>query len=137
MRRLHWWVAPGWALAISLVLLVAPLPGATESASIAADGAVIHHAPRHSWTTMLESDGADAIRAVATPLLLAVLPLLGRTQRARRTLGLLALALLLGFCLLAGSSVGLLFLPSALAIAIAVSREEAIAREAGTSAATG
>ncbi|HEX5830360.1 MAG TPA: hypothetical protein VFY16_05215 [Gemmatimonadaceae bacterium] len=67
--------------------------------------------------------GPGVVLVLAVPVLLAVAPLLGR-HRARRVSAGIAASLTLAFCLVAAASVGMLYLPSALALAVAAALPE-------------
>lgn len=95
-----------------LIVLFAPLYGdVTETVTNA--GAVIHHDHRRLASEL----GRGVIAVVGIPILLAVMPLLAG-DRARRAISWIAAGLLTALCILAILSVGIFYLPAALALCV-------------------
>jgi hypothetical protein len=69
--------------------------------------------------TLSEVNGPTVYVAVAIPMLLAALPLLFRRPGARRASVRASALLLLAFVLLGGFSIGMFYLPSAVAMGLA------------------
>lgn len=72
-----------------------------------------------SETTLLEAEGWSALVPVLIPVILSAAPLLLDGTRYAAPARLLAAALLLGFIVVAGFSIGLFYLPSAVAMLLA------------------
>ena len=66
----------------------------------------------HTSTSLLAAQGTSAVFPVLVPVLLAALPLLARSSKARRVLGVIAALLLAVFCVLGMLSIGFFYVPS-------------------------
>lgn len=103
-----------WALGAVAVALLVPLG---KSVSVDASGG----STRSSYT-LLESEGSGILVVLAIPVALAAASVLGvltgRAWLTRAAALLLAIGVLLG-----AASIGLFFVPSAIAVAIAASRQ--------------
>lgn len=109
------------ALISSLLLLVIPLYNSVGSSAVT-DGS--GNAPsittKVSQTTLLEENGPGVLVILGAPVLVTLLPLLVRRER-RRSLLFVAAGLLTALCILTGFSIGLFFVPTAVAMWIAAS----------------
>ena len=104
------------AAGTSLVLLVVPIY-ATGAGSYSLDSnGEVASASSRGRATILAVNGPSGLIGLGIPPTLALAPLLVTgEQRRRRAAGLAAIALV-GFVLLAGFSIGLFYLPAALAM---------------------
>ena len=120
-HRRFWWLAPGWAVVASSYLLFAPtVAHVTESARSSANTVGESSGAIPTSSSLLETEGLSAFGPLLVPVLLTTLPLLTRRPEPRRILGTIA-ALLLGiFCVLGLSSIGLFYVPSVMALVVAV-----------------
>ena len=77
------------------------------------------------YLTLVESQGRQVVVTLAVPVMIAGLPLvLGWSRLPRRPTRIIAAVLLVGWVLVTGLSVGLLYAPSALAMLGAAIREQ-------------
>lgn len=98
-----------WTLVIGTAWLVAPT-GRSTSTSVSSDGTSVTESSTH---TLLESEGPSVVVLLAVPVVLAGLSVLARgSRRARFACG----GALLFACLLAAASIGLPYLPAAVAL---------------------
>jgi hypothetical protein len=104
------------ALAAGLGLALWPCAYQGVEAQPAPGGAV---QARQLCATLIEANGLDALGVLALPVLLVGVGLVAVRAGRRRILVTVTLALIT-FCLLALASVGLLYLPAAVALVIAV-----------------
>ena len=107
------WVAIGWSLVATAYFIVVPVYSsrpATISTSAASATSETVGAKR-----LLQVNPRAAV-VLAMPLLLSASPLVVRRRRARRSITFVAATLLSGLCVLGAMTIGLLFLPSALAL---------------------
>lgn len=116
-----WAVVASLALAViaAAYLLVVPTYAA-ESTTImlgpAGPGAPVS---TRSESTLLEAEGWSALVPVLIPVILSAAPLLLNGTRYAAPARLLAAVLLLGFVVIAGFSIGLFYLPNAVAMLLA------------------
>jgi hypothetical protein len=113
-RRPELWAAVA-ALVLAAVpsLLLAFLPVySSESATATSGGAVSTSSGR---ATLLDVNGPGVLVVLLVPVALATLGLIGSARR-RRVLIWVAGGLLLGFALVSGLSIGLFYLPAAVAL---------------------
>jgi hypothetical protein len=82
-----------------------------------APGGAVHE--RQLCATLIQANGVDVLGVLALPVLLAGVGLLAVHSR-RRVVLVTVLVALVAFCLLALFSVGLFYLPAAVALVIAV-----------------
>jgi hypothetical protein len=107
------------AAATAVVLL---LPTDTEDAvSIGPDGRVVHDIRSR---TLVQSQGWGVMGVLAIPVVLAAMPLLPRGRDRRRRAFVAAGALLCVFVGLSLPSVGLFYLPAAIAMVVGAVMEE-------------
>ncbi len=107
------WVAIGWSLVAAAYVIVVPVYSSrrvTISTSAASATSETVGAKR-----LLQVDPRAAV-VLAMPLLLSASPLVVRRRRARRSITFVAATLLSSLCVLGAMTIGLLFLPSALAL---------------------
>ena len=108
MPRYRWWaVLAAVALATATVLLLAPMGTSQTCTASSGEPPVCTEAS----TSLLSSQGPWVLVPLTLPALACLLPLVLRSRLVGR---LVAVALLV-FCLLTGFTVGLFFLPVALA----------------------
>jgi hypothetical protein len=103
------------AVVATVVLLVVPT-GREESISTGPSGVTIRSSRS---TTLVQSDGLDVLVLLAIPVVLTGLPLVFRRPRWRRVALLAASVLLLVLVVLGAASIGLFYLPAAVAMVIA------------------
>lgn len=117
------------ALTASVLLLVVPVyKSVGSSAVVHGSTSFPREATKSSEATLLEQNGPSVLVALIAPVLITLMPLLVR--RSVRRPWFLASAITLTFlCILAGFSIGLLYLPAAVALWIAT----AVSRRADTS----
>jgi hypothetical protein len=124
IRRILWWLAPAWAAAASAYLLLGPtITSVSSSVTLGPDGATSRSAALHTSTSLLAAQGASAVLPLLIPVLLAALPLLGRSSTARRVLGVIAALLLAVFCVLGILSIGLFYVPSVAVLLVVLALE--------------
>ena len=116
-HRRGWVVLAVVALAIAVAVLLAPLVS-TESCSATSDGPPVC---TRAGTSLLAHEGAGVLVPLSLPALACLLPAL---LRPRAVSGIVA-AVLVGFCLLTGFSIGLFFLPVAVGAVVLAARAPA------------
>ncbi len=104
------------AAGVGLVLWPCAYQG-VEVEAPPASGGPAHE--RQLCATLIEANGVDVLGVLALPVLLAGVGL-AAVHRRRRGILTTALVALVAFCLLALASVGLLYLPAAAALVIAL-----------------
>jgi hypothetical protein len=121
LRRFVWWLAPAWALAASTYLLFEPTVG-TVSTSVASglSGPAVPSRDLYSSSSLLATQGSSVLLPLLIPVVLSALPLFGRSPRWHFILGAGAAALLGLFCLLGILSVGFFYVPSLVALIVAL-----------------
>ncbi len=129
IRRILWWLAPAWAAGASAYLLLGPtITRVSSSVTLRPDGVTSRSETLHTSTSLLAAQGASAVFPVLIPVLIAALPLLARSSKARCVLGGIAALLLAVFCVLGMLSIGLFYVPS-VAVLLLVLAFEAISSE--------
>lgn len=113
--RIWWWIAPTWSTLVAAYFLFGPSYGAARSTVTGSAGA--HTVYGH--TSGFSVNGASMILPLSTPIVMALVPLFVRDARTRREAGFLMSFLLFLLCML---SLGLYFVPSSLALAVAAGR---------------
>ncbi|MDP1860073.1 MAG: hypothetical protein Q8K82_15465 [Gemmatimonadaceae bacterium] len=104
------------ALLPSLVLFIVPIyAGYTEH--VTESGGLIGASTAGS--TLVQANGLRAVLPLVLPLVLTVTPLVLRASRFRRSITRVAAVLLTVFVVLGSFSIGLLYLPSAVALWVA------------------
>jgi hypothetical protein len=103
------------ALLAAVVLLVIPT-GREESVSISSTGEITRHSRS---TTLVQSDGWSVLVRLAVPVAFAGVPLALRRTRWRRGALVAASVLLLAFVVAGLLSIGVIFLPAAIAMVTA------------------
>ena len=109
------WAAGGW-------LAFAPVyQGASQTASLPGEpaGEIVRHT-----STLIEQNGLQVVPLLLAPIVLTAIALLalqltGNMPTVRRVLLWGPAALLLGFCVLAILSIGIFYLPAAMALLVA------------------
>ncbi len=104
-------VSFGLALAAVIILLLVPAYSGVRETHYA-NGAHSHVTTR---ATMVQINGSWVLLPMLFPVLVAVVPLIARTQAAR----VASTIVLFGFVVVAGFSIGLFYLPTALAMVVA------------------
>jgi len=90
-------------------------------ATIATSAYVLFGPLYSSGDSAFDRDRTDAVRAVLIPVVLAAIPFAGRQLRSRLCLSGVFALLIAGFCVIAGFSIGMFYIPAAiLAVAAAV-----------------
>lgn len=106
------------ALTASVLLLVAPVYKSVSSSAAVRGASSRTETTKSSEVTLLEQNGPAVLVALIAPALITLLPLLVR-RSARRPWLLASAITLTVLCILAGFSIGLLYLPAAVALWIA------------------
>lgn len=106
------------ALTASVLLLVAPVYKSVSSSAAVRGASSRTETTKSSEVTLLEQNGPAVLVALIAPALITLLPLLVR-RSARRPWLLASAITLTVLCFLAGFSIGLLYLPAAVALWIA------------------
>ena len=127
MRRLAIIFATLWAAGAGLWFAVGPVYATMTTAhSLAPSGATAPAVPsRVDRTSGMDINGPRIALVLMVPVLLAAMPLLTRNRAPRRSAGTAA-GLMFAFCLLGAASVGILYLPSAIALALAAALPRAV-----------
>ena len=112
-------VAPGLALLAALAAVFLPVAHSVTSVS-GSDPLQTMEVESYS-RSLLQTEGASVLVAAGLPVLIALLPLAFAAGRHARQVEILSIILLSAFVILGGFSIGLLYLPAALA-AFVVSR---------------
>ena len=117
------WASLGLAVAASAVLLFLPTTSrvTTRSSGSPSPPVVTHQ-------TLLEHEGSSVLVVLAVPVLVAALGVLVGAGPGRLLLRVLAAFLLGVFSVLAAASIGLLYAPAALAMALAAAATPARVR---------
>lgn len=110
------------SLVAAVVLAFAPLASQTEAvpSSLGGTGVV----GRVERVSLLEHEGASVLIPLAVPVAIAALGLAADRSRRPRTLRTVAAGLLVVFVLLGAMSIGLFYLPSAVAMVVAAVQTE-------------
>lgn len=107
------WAAIGCSLVATAYFIVVPVHS-SRRATIATSAASA--TPETVGAKRLLDVNPRAAVVLVMPLLLSASPLVVRRRRARRSITFVAATLLSGLCILGAMTIGLLFLPSALAL---------------------
>lgn len=107
------WVAIGWSLVATAYFIVVPVYS-SRRATISTSAASA--TSETVGAKLLLQVNPRAAVVLAIPPLLSASPLFVRRRRARRSITFVAATLLSGLCVLGAMTIGLLFLPSALAL---------------------
>lgn len=111
-------VAPGLALLAALVAVLLPVQRTVVSQS----GPGKHTLElEFAYRSLLQTEGASILLAAGLPVLVALLPVAFAASRHGRRAEIVSAVLLSSFVVIAGFSIGLFYLPAALA-AILVAR---------------
>ena len=126
MNRIASWFAPTWAVGVAVYLLLGPAHTSWGS-TIAPERAPLSATTLGS-TSALAAMGPRAVLLLFVPAVLAAAPLVARRSGARRTLAAIAAAMVGAFVLVGAGTVGLLFLPTAVALVLEASGREPVSR---------
>ena len=107
------WVAVALGAVAAAVLSLLPVYGSRRSVM---DSSGTRVTEELRGETLLAVNGIDTLPLLLAPVLLAALPLFRGSAHQRRVRAGMMAVLLLGFTLLAGFSIGLFYVPSALAM---------------------
>jgi hypothetical protein len=118
MRR-NLLVAPGLALLAAVAAVLLPLQHTVVSQS--GPGPLQTLELEIAYRSLLQTEGASILLAAGLPVLVALLPLAFAASRYTRRAEICSAVLLSGFVVVAGFSIGLFYLPAALA-AILIAR---------------
>ena len=118
----------GWPRGTSAVLLALALALLASGGmlvvptyvGVRASDAALRPAPEVHRATLLEVNGPGVLGPLAAPVALAALPVAANWTALRTPTRVLAAVLLTGFALVAGFSIGLLYLPAAGALLAAI-----------------
>jgi hypothetical protein len=108
-----------WSVGIAAFLLVVPMYSGASSTRTIENGGTVTKMTDRGLSGIDLHIGWTALIPMAVPILLALLPLLLRNPRARRR-ALAAAAIITGVLVVLGAaSIGLFYLPGAIALAVA------------------
>jgi hypothetical protein len=119
-------VAAGWCAVVVGALLVVPL----VSTSTVTSEQPVARVERH---TLVEEEGAGVLVAAAIPLVVAVAGAAAVGRRRARAVLIATTALLWAWVVVAGMSIGLLYLPAAVASCFALASSRSSQRTCSTS----
>lgn len=123
-RRTSALIGPLWAIGISAYILFAPTIHSTSvSVSLDRAGTRTQSASMQSDSSWFETIGPSALKFFLFPIIASLLPLFGATARIRILLGAVSATSLAVFCALAIFSIGSFYLPSVLALSLALALE--------------
>jgi hypothetical protein len=115
LNRYAHWFAIAWTVLVTAFLLFGPIyPG---DSSVGPDGTV---ASLESRRTLWQVNGFRALVALAFPLMFVAAPLMVKDAVWRRHTLIFATILMWGLVLLGGFSIGLFYMPTALAMLLLV-----------------
>ena len=117
MSRYAHWFAIAWTILVTAFLMFAPIYSG-HSTTFNSDGAKIESID--PGRTLLAANGPRALIAIAFPLMFVLAPLLANDRTLRRQIGIFSALLLFGFVLIGGFSIGLFYLPAAIAMLVFV-----------------
>lgn len=121
-----------WAVGVSLLLLWVPVyAGAGAAFQSGSEARRAGQMTRQWGRTLSEVNGPEVYLVLAVPVALAAMPWFIRRGRAGRAIAWGSGALLGGFVLLAGFTIGLFYVPSAVAVLFAAAREPAPPAKSG------
>ena len=117
-------VALAWTIALSLLWLFVPA-GQSESVSVSSDGRTSTESSTH---TLVEVEGASVVIVLAVPVVLAGIAVAAARATRARGIRFACGALLMAGCLLGAASIGLPYVPAAVALFLsgALTRERAL-----------
>jgi hypothetical protein len=121
MRRGIWLIGPLWVIGISAYIMFAPMVKSVGvSRSFSGEHSGIQAMPNYSRMSWYKTKGLSAARPLLIPILLACLPFLIPNIRTRRIAGAISIVLLAAFCALTAFSIGSYYMPSVVALAVAL-----------------
>ena len=120
------WALAGlaWTIVIGILWVVVPT-GSSGSTTVLSDGTVIEETAN---VTLLDNEGPGVLLVLAVPVLLAAISAAASRLRDARAVRFIAGGLLLVGCVLGAASVGLPYMPAALALLVAAGHSPASAR---------
>lgn len=113
-------VAPGLALVAAVAAVFLPLQQTVVSQS--GPGPLQTLELEYSSRSLLQTEGASVLVAAGLPVLVALMPLVFGAGRHARRAEIVSAVLLGGFVVVAGFSIGLFYLPAALAATLVARR---------------
>jgi hypothetical protein len=116
-------VAPGLALLAAVAAVCLPLQHSVVSQS--GPGPLQTLELETAYRSLLQTEGASVLVAAGLPVLVALAPLAFAAGRHARRAEIASAVLLAGFVVVAGFSIGLFYLPAALAAAVVARRPAA------------
>jgi hypothetical protein len=111
------------AAGASLLLLWLPVYATTSASHSIGPNGVESSTSAGSGATLLEVNGVRALTPLLTPVALAGAPLLVPGGSTRRMATYVCAAALVVFVILAGFSIGMFYMPSAIAMVLAVAQQ--------------
>jgi len=119
MRRAHL-VAPGLALLAAGAAVLLPLQHSVVSQS--GPGPLQTLELETAYRSLLQTEGASVLVAAGLPVLVALIPLAFAASRHARRAEIASAVMLAGFVVVAGFSIGLFYLPAAVAAVLVARR---------------
>ncbi len=130
MRRAANWFALAWTILVGGFFLFGPVYGTTTSATAISPAGPVGAPMRSGAAGLAAATGLWAYVVLALPALLAAVPLLVSPARPRRRLNLAFAAFLGLFALVGAASIGLFYVPVAIALIVAAVAEPRVAAAA-------
>ena len=115
-------VAPGLALLAVLAAVLLPLQHMVVAVSQSGPDPIQAPEVETTYRSLLQTEGISVLLAASIPLLIALVPVCLAGGRHARRAEVVAAALLAAFVVVAGFSIGLFYLPAALAATVAARR---------------
>jgi hypothetical protein len=113
------WLAVAWTVAAGVALALAPMVSVATSSSVStpegSPGAVPEVVTTRSTETLLQNEGAGLVVVLLVPVAVALVGALGGGPAARRR-RIAAGGVLLGACVVGAMSIGIFYLPAAVAL---------------------
>ena len=101
-----------WTIALGLLWLFVPA-GQSTSASVSSDGTVVTESSAY---TLPESEGASVVIVLAVPVVIAAIAVAAARATRARGIRFACGGLLMAGCLLGAASIGLPYVPAAVAL---------------------
>ena len=120
-------IAPGLALLAAVAAVFLPIQHTVVSQSGPGPRQTLEL--EFAYRSLLQTEGASVLVAAGIPVLIALLPLAFAARRHARRVEIGSAVMLSGFVVIAGFSIGLFYLPAALA-AILIARRSSAPRAA-------
>jgi cytochrome bd-type quinol oxidase subunit 2 len=108
------WAIAGliWTIALSLLWLFVP-SGQSTSVSVSSDGTTVTESSTH---TLVESEGSSVVLVLAVPVVVAGIAVAAARATRPRGIRFACGGLLMAACLLGAASIGLPYVPAAVAL---------------------